>query len=125
MFKINFRSEEGEGDLSCPFCDLELGLPFGIRLSADANTDPTPAHIINEHYNSGIVEVDSEAIAANDPDIVQINSVAIERCPNWNAWRTSIWELHDLDVKPTLIQAGEVTVHRNRAIEVSTTYRKS
>lgn len=105
MFKITFGSEEGEGDLDCPFCEKQIGLPFGIQLRG-TEIDPSPSQVINEHY---------------DPGIIEEESVAIERCPNWNSWRTSAWELHDLSSQPTLLQAGQVVVGRNGTIDVTTT----
>ena len=109
MFTITFSSDEGEGDLLCPFCRGEFGLPFGV-LVRGSDIEPTPSSVINEHC---------------DPGVVDDSATSIERCPNWNTWKTIRWEAHDQAATPSLFQAGEVVVHRNGTIDVATTFRQA
>jgi hypothetical protein len=102
MFRINFQESEGEGQLNCPFCNGQYGLPLGIQLLRDT-TDPSGPDVIREHYDPGV------------PD----DTETIERCPRWNFWRDCRWEVFEAD-SSRVLAAGNVHVAKNGSIEVRT-----
>lgn len=104
-FEIVFSDADGEGALECGFCRQRYALPFGMQ-SLGTGTDPVASAVIHEHYDPGIPNDEIETIP---------------RCPNWNRWKTTRWQVRNSD-SGIVVSRGIVQVLRRGEIRVAVSF---